>query len=113
MGDRPFAEAATFKTQHTQEKTSMPSAGFELMIPAVKWPQTCALDRAATEISGRKFTSRKLIKFPLFNCDLKFSEATDAVQFVPHGKSSGGICFRGTAVRDSGLLVCCALERVV
>jgi hypothetical protein len=53
------------------------------------------------------------MKFPVFNCDLKCSEATDAVQFVPYGKSSGGICFRGTAVRDSGLLVCWSVGLLV
>jgi len=67
-------------TQQTQEKTSVPSprfeltipqrdsnrrspAGFEPTIPAIKRPQTCALDRAATGMSGRKFTSRKLSSF--------------------------------------------------
>jgi hypothetical protein len=28
----------------------MPSAGFETATPQIKWPQTYALDRAATEV---------------------------------------------------------------
>ena len=50
-------------TQQTQEKTLMPSEGFEPTIPAIKLPQTCALDRAANGMGGCKFTSRKLLRF--------------------------------------------------
>jgi len=38
----------TYKTHKKQ--TSMPSAGFEPEIPAIKRPQTRALDRAATDV---------------------------------------------------------------
>jgi hypothetical protein len=50
-------------TQQTQEKTSMPSAGFEPTLPAIKRLQTCALDRAANGMGRCKFTSRKLLSF--------------------------------------------------
>jgi hypothetical protein len=47
---------------------------------------------------------KRTIKFPVFNYALNFSEAAVAVQFVPHGKSSGRVCFQGTAVRHPGML---------
>jgi hypothetical protein len=46
--DRLFAQAATY-TAHNKHKRRpfMFSAGFEPVIPAIEWPQTYALDRAA------------------------------------------------------------------
>ena len=38
-------------TQQTQKRTSMPPAGYESAIPAIKWLQNYALDRTATAIS--------------------------------------------------------------
>jgi hypothetical protein len=37
-------------TQKHKRQTSMPSEGFEPATPATEWPQTYALDRAATEV---------------------------------------------------------------
>jgi len=39
----------------------MPPAGFEPTIPAGQWPQTHALDRAATGISGIIINNDKII----------------------------------------------------
>jgi hypothetical protein len=53
MNDQPVTEASTYIGQQTykhKRQTSMPSVGFEPVIPAIEWPQTCALDRAATGI---------------------------------------------------------------
>ena len=51
--DHLGAEAAT-NTRHNKQKirTSMTSATFQPAIPAVKWPQTYALDSTATVIGG-------------------------------------------------------------
>jgi hypothetical protein len=38
----------------------MPPAGFEPAIPAVKWPQTYALDRKATGIGGLQLRKIKI-----------------------------------------------------
>jgi hypothetical protein len=48
--DRPDAETSTGNTQHS-EQTSMFPAGFESAIPSSEWPQTHALDRAASGTS--------------------------------------------------------------
>ena len=49
MSDQPVAETTTY-TKHDKRKrrTATPLAGFELAIPAIERPQTCALNRAAT-----------------------------------------------------------------
>ena len=56
--DQPVEEAATYTT-HSKHKTRtfMPSAGFELAIPAIKPLQTCALDRTAPAIGARRYNS--------------------------------------------------------
>jgi hypothetical protein len=61
MSDQIVAEAATYTTHNKYKRqTSMPSAGFEHAIPAIK---THALDRAATEIGQAfMFTSFTFIK---------------------------------------------------
>ena len=47
--DRLFAQAATYTTHNKHKRrTFVPSAGFEPTIPAIEWPQTYALDRAAS-----------------------------------------------------------------
>jgi len=47
--DQPNSE--TFTWQHTKQRQStMPPAGFKLSVPKKKWPQTNALNRAATGI---------------------------------------------------------------
>jgi hypothetical protein len=46
--DQPVAEA--WATHKHKRQASIPSAGFEPVIPATKRPQTYALDRAATGI---------------------------------------------------------------
>jgi hypothetical protein len=43
----PAQDNTTYKHKR---QTSMPLEGFEPAIPATKWPQTYALDRAATGI---------------------------------------------------------------
>ena len=49
--DRLVAEAATYTTHNKHKgRTSMPSAGFEPTIPAIKQLQTYAFDRTATGI---------------------------------------------------------------
>ena len=49
------------ETSHnTQRETSMPPAGFEHTSPASKWPQTQALDRAATEVGTKGVTFYKI-----------------------------------------------------
>ena len=49
MSQRPLPD----NTQHSQHrKTSMPPVGFEPTISAGEWPQTYALDRAATGIGS-------------------------------------------------------------
>jgi hypothetical protein len=47
-------EAATY-TMHNKHRrrTSMPSAGFKHAIPAIKWPQTYALEGTAIGIGRR------------------------------------------------------------
>jgi len=48
-GDQPVADAATNTTDNKyKRRTSMPSAGFEPTIPAIKRPKTWALARTAT-----------------------------------------------------------------
>jgi hypothetical protein len=49
MIDQHEAEAATY-TINTRDNTSVPSAGFESIIPAIERPQTYGSDRTATEI---------------------------------------------------------------
>ena len=47
--DRLIAETSTCTTHNTHNgQTSMPPVGFEPTISASEWPQTYALDRAAT-----------------------------------------------------------------
>ena len=49
--DKPDAETSTRQhTTLTRDKAPMPSEGFELAIPSREWPQTHALDHAATGI---------------------------------------------------------------
>jgi len=49
--DQLVAEAATYETHNKhQRRTSMPLAGFELAIRAIKRPNTYAVDRTATGI---------------------------------------------------------------
>jgi len=56
--DQPVAEAATY-TKHSKHirRTFMPSAVFELAIPANRPLQTCALDRTATAIGAQRHSS--------------------------------------------------------
>jgi len=50
--DQAVAEAVTYTTHNKHKRRpSTPSAWFETAIPAIKRPQTYALDRKATEIS--------------------------------------------------------------
>ena len=54
--DQLVAEAANFTTHKKHNRqTSMPSAGFEPAIPAIKRLQTYALDRTATEIGSKYY----------------------------------------------------------
>ena len=47
--DKLLSEAASCQKHYKHKRrTSMPSAGFEFLIPAIKRPQTYALDRTAT-----------------------------------------------------------------
>jgi hypothetical protein len=48
--DQPDAETATYTTHKHSQKTFMPPAEFEPVIPGSKRPQTHTLDRAAIEI---------------------------------------------------------------
>jgi hypothetical protein len=50
----------------------MPRAGFEPVIPATKWPQTYALDRATTEIGGFTYRIRLFCGHALFCRKAKF-----------------------------------------
>jgi len=53
MSDPPVAETTTFTTRNKRKgRTSMPSLGFELAIPAIEQPQTYVLDRTSTGIGG-------------------------------------------------------------
>jgi hypothetical protein len=47
--DQPVTGASTYTRQHNRQ-TSMSRVGFEPATPVTKWPQTYALDRAATGI---------------------------------------------------------------
>ena len=50
--DQLVAKASTYTTQNKHKRrTAMPSSEFEPLIPTIKWPQTYALDRTATEIA--------------------------------------------------------------
>jgi hypothetical protein len=49
--DQLVAETATYTTHNKHKRRkSIPSAGFETAVPEIKWLQTYALDRTATEI---------------------------------------------------------------
>ena len=63
--DQPIADTATYTThnQH-KEQISMPSAGFETMIPPLKRLQACALNRTAT---GSGLLNPYLLKTPIDN----------------------------------------------
>jgi len=50
MSDQLIAEAATYQHNKHMRQTSMPSAGFKLMIPAIEQLKTYALDLTATRI---------------------------------------------------------------
>ena len=52
INDQPVTEAATYTTHSKHNRTSMPLAGFEPAIPAVKWLQNYALDRTVTGIGN-------------------------------------------------------------
>jgi hypothetical protein len=51
--DQPDAETSTWQHSTHKRQKSMPSAGFELIIPASERPQADAVDRAATGIGER------------------------------------------------------------
>jgi hypothetical protein len=53
--NQPVVEISTYTGQQNRQ-TSMPPAGFEPATTATKRPQTYALDRAATEIGGNKYS---------------------------------------------------------
>ena len=62
----PAAQSATYTTHNKHEtRTSMPSAGFEPMIPAIKRFQTQALGRAATGIALNDTTFNQLTNLPI------------------------------------------------
>jgi hypothetical protein len=54
-----------YLTTHNTHKrqTSMPPAVFELAIPASKWPQSCALDHAATGIGKNNLQDKNSATF--------------------------------------------------
>lgn len=50
MCDQLIAEAATYQHNKRMRQTSMPTAGFKLVIPATEHLKTYALDHTATRI---------------------------------------------------------------
>ena len=63
MTDQHVAETATLQhTTLTRDKTSVPPLGFEPTIWAGEWPQTYALDHAATATAYYNIYSNKLFK---------------------------------------------------
>jgi hypothetical protein len=60
--DRPVAETSTWQHKHSQETTIL-RARFEPEIPASAWPQTYALDRAAT--SSIEFIGAHILLIPI------------------------------------------------
>jgi hypothetical protein len=91
-------------TQQTQEKTSMSSARFEPTIPTIKRPQTCALDRAATGMGGRKFTWRKLLSFLcLIMTSNLVKQQTPWSLFLTASRVAGFV----SKELPFGILVCC------
>ena len=61
--DRPVAETST-RQQTTNGQTSMLPAGFEPALPTEEWPQTEALDRAATGIDYFDVISQHIRREP-------------------------------------------------
>ena len=55
-------------TQQTQEQTTMSSAGYDPAIPAIKRPQTYALDRTASGIGNSRTIERRYTP----SCRLEF-----------------------------------------
>jgi hypothetical protein len=51
--DRPDAETSTWQDNSHNRQTSITPVGFEAAVPAIEWPQTYALDPAATGINHR------------------------------------------------------------
>ena len=71
----PSQSSQPDKTQHSQETASMPPAGCEPTIPASKWPQTHALNRASTGIGTSSQYSRSLrsiIKLHIYTFSILF-----------------------------------------
>jgi hypothetical protein len=57
MSDQPVGERATYTTHDELERRrTMPSKGFEPAIPAIRRPQTYALNRAAIRIGDVECT---------------------------------------------------------
>jgi ABC-type Na+ transport system ATPase subunit NatA len=56
------------QSNKVNNRKSMPSAGFEPAIPAIKHPQTYALDRAATGIGTSTFFGNNFITQQLKLC---------------------------------------------
>jgi len=60
MGDKPVAEAATYKKNTTNTRDEIPftpSAGFEPAIPTIEWPQNYALNGKAIGIGEAHLSS--------------------------------------------------------
>ena len=57
MSDQLVAENASYTTHNNTRGTFMPSAGFELVIPAIKRLQTDDIDSTVTRIGLDHFTT--------------------------------------------------------
>jgi len=69
--DQPVVEATTYTTHNKHEgRTSMPSAGFEPAIPAVKRPQTYTLCRTATGIGRLSLFTAQSIPYTKYKYGL-------------------------------------------
>ena len=62
VGRTPLDEGNLYLTTHNthNRQTSMPVVGFEPTISAAEWPQTHALDRAATWTDSLRFEAHKM-----------------------------------------------------
>jgi len=67
--DQLVAKVAPY-TRHSihNKRTSMPSAGFQLTIPAIEWLQTHALDHMATGIGSLSWNTLIFERIPLQFC---------------------------------------------
>ena len=73
MSDQLVAQAATYTTHNKHRRTSMPSAGYEPAIPAIKQLHTYVLERTATgstmafSVKGFNFSLTELLQIINWN----------------------------------------------